>query len=131
MLGDHLAALATRGELEGRLHERADGVGEEAGELVEALEFLAVVFGEGGLVVPGIDLAGPPLMKIQMTRLALAGKWDCFGKGIGGLAVASAGAKEAFVIEEGGKPEETGAGTGAFEEGAAGEKGAMECRDVS
>ena len=56
-LRDPRPALAVLGELERRLHQRPDLVGEEAGVLVEALEFLAVALGEFRLVVPGIDLA--------------------------------------------------------------------------
>ena len=56
-LGDQLAALAVLRELERRLHQRPDLAVEEAGVLVEALEFLAVALLEFGLVVPGIDVA--------------------------------------------------------------------------
>ena len=56
--GDHFSAFTARGEFEGRLHEGADGVGEEAGVFVESGQFIAVHFFELGFVVPGVDLTG-------------------------------------------------------------------------
>ncbi len=53
----HLPHWPCCGKSERRLHHRADLVGEEAGVLVEALEFLAVALGQFGLVVPRVDLA--------------------------------------------------------------------------
>ena len=72
-LDTHLPALAVLLELERRLHQRADGIDEEAGRLVEARQFLAVVFGQFRLIVPGIDLAGPAVDKDPDYRLGLGG----------------------------------------------------------
>ncbi len=70
-LGDPRPALAVLGQLERRLHQRADLVGEEAGVLVEALEFLPVALVEFGLVVPGIDVGRPAVHEQPDDRLGL------------------------------------------------------------
>ncbi len=56
--GDGLAAFSMAFEFKRALHESADGAAEEAGELIEVFQRLAVEFLQGGLIVPGIDLAG-------------------------------------------------------------------------
>ena len=64
------------------MHQRADLFGKESGELVEALEFLAVALGEFRLEVPGVDVAGaavdeepdhPLDLRIEMGRARLHG----------------------------------------------------------
>ena len=62
-LRDHLAALAARAEPERRLHQAADGILEEPSRVlerrVELRDGFAVPPGKRGLVVPGVDMAGP------------------------------------------------------------------------
>ena len=73
-LADPGAALAVLGELERRLHHRADLLREEAGVLVEALQLLAVALLQLRLVVPGIDLARPAVHEQPDDALRLGGK---------------------------------------------------------
>ena len=60
-LRDHLAALTTRGELEGGLQQGTHLLRKEPSELVESLEFLAVALGEFGFVVPRVNVARPAI----------------------------------------------------------------------
>src|SRR5438094_986155 len=73
-LRDPGARLAVLLPLERRLHERTDLVGEEAGVFVEALEFLAIAFGQLRLVVPGIDVTGPAINEQPDDGAGLAGE---------------------------------------------------------
>lgn len=109
--GDHLAALTARGELEGRLHERADGVGEEAGVFVEAGEFLAVHFLELRFVIPGVDLAGASVNEEPDDGFGLAIEvaFLC-GEGVGGVC-----AEESFLGEEAGEAEAAEASSSSLE----------------
>jgi hypothetical protein len=69
---DEFAALATRGEVEWRLHERPDLLGEKTSILVEAGQRLIVTFLQFGLKSHVSTWLGPPFMKSQMTAFAFA-----------------------------------------------------------
>ena len=108
--GDHFSALAAGGEFEWGFHDPADGVGEKSGELVEALEFFAVVFGEGGLVVKGIDLAGAAVDEDPNDAFG-------FGREVGAFRGERVGsAEEVLFAEERREAEETGAAAGVTED---------------
>ncbi len=129
-LGGVGAGLAELLKFEGGLHERADLIGEEAGFLIEASELLTIVFFEGGLVVPGIDLGLAAVHEEPDDGFGFGGEvgglggegikdlgfrsWDC-GLRIGGWI----GGEEALGLEEIGEGEKAQATAGLAEEGAA------------
>ena len=125
---DHFPALAARTEGEGRLHDAADRVREEAGEFVEAPELLAVVPFKSGFVVPRVDLAGTSVREDPDDAFGFRREMR-FARGQG---IERRG-EELFVAQEGRETEHPRAGSGTAEEGAAGEEGHLRhpCRRQS
>ena len=97
--GDGLAAFSLGLELEGALHEAANGAAEKPGEFVEPLQWLAVPFFERRLVVPGIHLAGATVDEKPDHRFG--GRLEVRlpgGKRIEGVVLAR-GSEESLVLE--------------------------------
>jgi hypothetical protein len=61
-------------ETEWRLHDRTDLVRKKPGGFVEALQLLTISFGQLGLKVPGIDMAGAAIHEEPDDILGPGGK---------------------------------------------------------
>ena len=73
-VGGPSARLAMLFKCERTLHYRSDRTGKKTGRLVEALDGLSVPLGELWLVVPRVDLAGPPVHEKPDDRFG--GGWE-------------------------------------------------------
>src|ERR1700722_2358242 len=102
---------------EGRLHQRPDLIDEEAGLVVEALEFLPVALRQLRLVVPGIDLAGTAVHEQPDDRLRLGGEVRLLRRQR--MEDMILGGEQALLIEEAGQSERAEAAAGAAQESAA------------
>ena len=66
-------------ELKGRFHQRADRTGEKSGELVEALQFLAIAFCQLWFVVPSVDVTRTAVDEQPDHRFGFGLKVWCAG----------------------------------------------------
>ena len=115
---DPFAALAVLLELERRLHQRTDGVGKEAGETVEACEFLAVTLFQFGLVVPRVNVAGAAVDEQPYNSLCFGLEVRQFGRqriDLGHRRRAGR-AEHGFVLHQRCQAEQSGAAAGSFQQ---------------
>ncbi len=109
-------------ELEGRPHQRAHLLGEEARVLVEAFQLLAIALGQFGFVVPGVDLALTAVHEQPDDAFGLGRKVRGFGRhGIDRQRRGSVGrvCQQPLRLQHGGQRQQAGSGSGPGQELAA------------
>src|SRR6266545_1146352 len=111
------AGLTVPPKAEGRFHQRADLIDEEAGGAVEAGQFLAVAPFEFGLVVPGIDVAWAAVDEQPDDGAGLAGEVARARRERVQVAlVGGIGGEQTLTVEQTGEGERAEAHAGAAKE---------------